>query len=63
LILLETPGAALLAWVWLGQKPRVSALPGLALLLTGVAIVVLAGAARASRTAATASLADAADPS
>ncbi len=43
LILLEAPGAALIAWVWLGQMPRTAALPGLALLLVGVTIVVLGG--------------------
>ncbi|MCW3816244.1 DMT family transporter [Micromonospora sp. DR5-3] len=48
LILLEAPGAALIAWVWLGQLPRPLALPGLALLLAGVAVVVLGGA-RAGR--------------
>jgi drug/metabolite transporter (DMT)-like permease len=46
LILLEVPGAALLAWAWLGQTPRPAALPGLALLLVGVGVVVLAGARR-----------------
>ncbi|MFI6760382.1 DMT family transporter [Micromonospora sp. NPDC050417] len=50
LILLEAPGAALIAWVWLGQLPRMAALPGLALLLVGVMIVVVGGA-RASRRA------------
>ncbi|GIE97788.1 DMT family transporter [Paractinoplanes rishiriensis] len=50
LILLEVPGAALLAWLWLGQTPRPAALPGLALLLAGVAVVIL-GAARATRPA------------
>lgn len=50
LILLEAPGAALIAWVWLGQLPRALALPGLALLLAGVAVVVLGGA-RAGRRA------------
>ncbi|MGX6605191.1 DMT family transporter [Micromonosporaceae bacterium Da 78-11] len=49
LILLEVPGAALLAWAWLGQVPHTAALPGLALLLCGVIVVVL-GAARAART-------------
>jgi drug/metabolite transporter (DMT)-like permease len=39
LILLETPGAALIAWAWLGQVPAVAALPGLVLLVGGVAIV------------------------
>jgi drug/metabolite transporter (DMT)-like permease len=44
LILLEVPGAALLAWLWLEQVPRPAALPGLALLLVGVAVVLLGGA-------------------
>ncbi|WP_127543522.1 DMT family transporter [Actinoplanes sp. OR16] len=48
LILLEVPGAALIAWWWLGQEPRQSSLPGLALLLAGVAVVIF-GAARAGR--------------
>ncbi len=43
LILLEVPGAALLAWAWLGQTPRPAALPGLALVVAGVAVVVLGG--------------------
>ena len=60
LILLEVPGAALLAWAWLGQTPRLVALPGLALLVLGVAVVVLGGSR--DRRRATASLADAADP-
>jgi hypothetical protein len=61
LILLETPGAAVLAWVWLGQTPRVVALPGVALLLIGVAVVVIGGA-REARAGATAALADGAAP-
>jgi drug/metabolite transporter (DMT)-like permease len=40
-ILFEVPGAALLAWVFLGQVPPALAWPGLALLLAGLAIVVL----------------------
>ncbi|MFI5889488.1 DMT family transporter [Actinoplanes sp. NPDC051513] len=48
LALLEVPGAALLAWVWLGQQPRLATLPGLLLLLAGVAVFVL-GATRANR--------------
>jgi drug/metabolite transporter (DMT)-like permease len=44
LILLETPGAALIAWAWLGQTPRPAALPGIALLLAGVAVVVIGSA-------------------
>lgn len=48
LILLEVPGAAVIAWLWLGQVPRPEALPGLVLLLTGLAVVVVTGA-RANR--------------
>ncbi|MFC0528249.1 DMT family transporter [Phytohabitans kaempferiae] len=48
LILLEVPGAALIAWLWLGQVPRAASLPGLALLVAGVAVVVL-GSTRALR--------------
>ncbi|MFD6563149.1 DMT family transporter [Micromonospora profundi] len=55
LILLEVPGAALLAWVWLGQVPRAYALLGMSLLLVGVAVVVLGGA-RAGRRATTTAL-------
>jgi drug/metabolite transporter (DMT)-like permease len=51
LILLEVPGAALIAWLWLGQVPRPEALPGLALLLAGLATVVITNA-RATRRAA-----------
>ena len=40
--LIEVPGAAVLAWVWLGQQPRTAALPGVALLLAGVAVFLLA---------------------
>jgi drug/metabolite transporter (DMT)-like permease len=47
--LLEVPGAALLGWVWLGQAPKPQAVPGLALLIGGVMIVVFAG--RRSRVA------------
>jgi drug/metabolite transporter (DMT)-like permease len=43
LILLEVPGSALIGWLWLGQVPRVAELPGLALILAGV-VVVVAGA-------------------
>ena len=48
-LLFEMPGAALIAWVWLGQVPPAGVLPGAALLLTGTAIVV-ASAARGSPT-------------
>ncbi|MCW2870562.1 MAG: hypothetical protein JWL99_1882 [Streptomyces oryziradicis] len=40
-ILLETPGAALIAAVWLGQMPPVAAYPALGVILTGLALVVL----------------------
>ena len=43
-ILFEVPGAALLAAVWLGQVPPATALPGLLVLLVGVALVIRAGA-------------------
>ncbi|GLH95529.1 hypothetical protein Pa4123_08010 [Phytohabitans aurantiacus] len=42
LALLEVPGAALIAWAWLDQLPPLSSLPGLSLLLAGVAVVLLA---------------------
>jgi drug/metabolite transporter (DMT)-like permease len=48
LLLMEVPGAGLLAWAWLGQAPAARSLPGLALLVAGVAVVVL-GAARRTR--------------
>lgn len=57
LILLEVPGAALLAWLWLGQQPRPATIPGLLLLLAGVAVVVL-GATRSSRPVVDPSLTD-----
>jgi drug/metabolite transporter (DMT)-like permease len=43
-LLLETPGAALVAYLWLHQHPPLSALPGLLLLLGGLALVVRARA-------------------
>ncbi|MEO6703749.1 MAG: DMT family transporter [Jatrophihabitantaceae bacterium] len=41
-ILIETPGAALIALVWLHQRPQLWALPGLALLIGGLVVVVRA---------------------
>lgn len=41
-ILLEIPGASLIAAAWLGQVPGVAAFAGLALVLTGIAVVILA---------------------
>jgi drug/metabolite transporter (DMT)-like permease len=39
-ILLEVPGASLVAWAWLGQVPPPAVLPGAALMLLGLIIVV-----------------------
>jgi drug/metabolite transporter (DMT)-like permease len=61
-ILLEVPGAAVLAWAWLGQQPRAAALPGLIMIVLGVVVVILGSRVTRDRTQATASLADAADP-
>jgi drug/metabolite transporter (DMT)-like permease len=40
LMLLEVPGAAAIGWAWLGQVPPVGVVPGLLLLLLGVALVL-----------------------
>lgn len=50
-ILLEMPGAALLAWWWLGQTPPPGVLPGAALLLAGIAVVVSSSTRGAPTTA------------
>ncbi|MGK5629959.1 DMT family transporter [Streptomyces sp. URMC 123] len=50
-ILLETPGAALIAALWLGQTPPVVAYPALAVILAGLVLVILADRIRASRSA------------
>jgi len=42
-ILLETPGAALIAAVWLGQWPPVAAYPAVALILLGLVLVARGG--------------------
>jgi len=39
-ILLETPTASLIAWVWLGDVPPLLVLPGAVLVLAGLAVVV-----------------------
>jgi drug/metabolite transporter (DMT)-like permease len=39
-ILLEIPGASLVAWAWLGQVPPLAVLPGTLLMLAGLVIVV-----------------------
>ncbi len=45
-ILLETPGAALIAALWLGQHPPAAAYPALGVILLGLALVVLDGRGR-----------------
>jgi drug/metabolite transporter (DMT)-like permease len=42
-LLFEVPGAALVALVWLHQRPPVSAIPGIALLFVGLVLVARAG--------------------
>lgn len=49
LALLEVPGAALIAWLWLDQVPPLASLPGLSVLMAGVAVVLLAGTRSAPR--------------
>jgi drug/metabolite transporter (DMT)-like permease len=44
IILLEVPGAALIAYVWLHQHPPAVALPGVGLLLVGLLLVAWVGA-------------------
>ncbi|WP_280695406.1 DMT family transporter [Kitasatospora sp. GP82] len=45
-ILLETPGAALIAALWLGQWPPVAAYPAVVLILLGLVLVARGGRAR-----------------
>ncbi|MFG2193011.1 DMT family transporter [Streptomyces sp. NPDC048639] len=40
-VLLETPGAALIAAVWLGQTPPAAAYPALAVILAGLVLVIV----------------------
>ncbi|MFC5908443.1 DMT family transporter [Streptacidiphilus monticola] len=42
-ILMETPGAALIAAVWLGQLPPVAVYPAVGMILTGLLLIVRAG--------------------
>nr|WP_246494979.1 DMT family transporter [Streptomyces zagrosensis] len=46
-ILLETPGAALIAALWLGQQPPAAAYPALGVILVGLALVILDGRGKA----------------
>jgi drug/metabolite transporter (DMT)-like permease len=45
-MLLETPGATLIAALWLGQTPPAAAYPALVVILAGLALVVLADVRR-----------------
>lgn len=45
-VLLEVPGASLVAWAWWGQAPPLAVLPGALLLLAGLAVVVVGGGRR-----------------
>ncbi|GAB6900940.1 DMT family transporter [Kineosporia succinea] len=45
-ILLEVPGASLLAWAWLGEAPPLAVVPGALLMLLGLVIVTRARATR-----------------
>jgi drug/metabolite transporter (DMT)-like permease len=58
ILLLEAPGAAILGWLFLGQLPHAGSVPGLVILVLGVA-VVLVGAARTGQARA---IADAGQP-
>ncbi|MBC7640368.1 MAG: DMT family transporter [Rhodoferax sp.] len=48
-VLLEVPGATVVAWVWPGQVPPLAVLPGAALVLAGLAVVVRTQAAGRAR--------------
>lgn len=48
-ILFEVPGAALVAWLWLGQGIDRSVLPGLVLIIAGMVVVVRSSARDATR--------------
>jgi drug/metabolite transporter (DMT)-like permease len=50
-VLLEVPGATLVAWAVWGQAPPAATLPGAVLLLAGLAVVVRAGASARRRAA------------
>lgn len=48
-ILLEIPGASLVAWVWLGEVPPLGVVPGVVLVLAGLATVLRARGRAATR--------------
>jgi drug/metabolite transporter (DMT)-like permease len=45
-VLLEVPGAALVAWAWLGQRPPIAIVPGVVAMLVGLVVVVRARGTR-----------------
>jgi drug/metabolite transporter (DMT)-like permease len=49
IVLLEVPGAILLGWAWLGQSLSAVSIIGIAVLLAGVAMVILNPGARSDR--------------
>jgi drug/metabolite transporter (DMT)-like permease len=49
-LLIEVPGAALIAWVWYGEQPPLVVLPGALLVLLGLGIVIAARARDAAGT-------------
>jgi drug/metabolite transporter (DMT)-like permease len=46
LVMLEVPGAALISWLWLGQSPSAIAWLGIAILVSGVAFVIVGSSGR-----------------
>jgi drug/metabolite transporter (DMT)-like permease len=48
IVLLEVPGAILLAWAWLNQRISLTTMIGIAVLLAGVTLVVLSPAGRSA---------------
>jgi drug/metabolite transporter (DMT)-like permease len=48
-LLFEVPGATLVAWAWPGQAPSAWVVPGTAMMLAGLAVVVRAGRGAASQ--------------
>ncbi|GLY92507.1 PEP-CTERM sorting domain-containing protein [Actinoallomurus iriomotensis] len=46
---LESPVAAVIAWLWMGQTPEPSTLPGLLLIIVGAAVVVSSSTTQSER--------------
>jgi drug/metabolite transporter (DMT)-like permease len=49
LLLLESPVAAAIAWLWMGQTPEPSTLPGLLLIIVGATVVVSSSTTQSER--------------